>query len=958
MAWHAQTHSRRTHSRRTHSPRAHSPRTHSRRTHSRRTLFLSLISWLGVWLTLLAVPAPAADIKEARSAFYRGDYEACIELASSEVERGIWNEIWSRQWIECLLATGRYAEAVEVYEKVADRFSNSIPLRILAAEAYRFSGDDSRATLLLEEIPQLINAAPWRFSDRNNLLAIGGYLLERGEDPRVVLREFYDRALAADPSFVDAHVAIADLALDKADYQEAVKSLTAAIELRPEDPHLHVLLARAWAASDAQRASHALQAALQIDPAHVDGLLMQSQDLIDAEDYDAAELLIEDALQVNPSHPHAWSQRAAVAHLLGNYQHEGECRQRALATWRTNPEVDYLIGQTLSQHYRFEESVRYQRRALHLSPNYLPAKFQLAQDLLRLGQDDEGWSLVDQVAQADQYHVVAFNLKTLQSRLAQFTTLQGDGFIVRMDTREAKIYGPRVLELLTTARQVLCAKYDYELSAPVTVEIFTRQSDFAIRTFGLPGGAGFLGVCFGNLITANSPASQGNTPSNWESVLWHEFCHVVTLQKSNNRMPRWLSEGISVYEELERDPRWGQSMTPANKQMLLSKDFVPLSELSSAFLQPASPLHLHFAYFESSLAVRYLVERHGLPLLQKLLVDLGAGVPLADAMQRRYGQPAALNEDFESYAQELARGFLPETDFSPLESFTDFPQRGSANNTASESASESGSNVSGNDVSGNDVSGNDVSGNDVSGNDVSGNDVAQWLVANPNSYFGHKRLVEQYMAAEQWNEARAAAERLVELYPQDASVGGGLMLLADVARHQSDLPQERSTLAEVVRLASDNLPALQRLLQLERGLREAGQPESSQADIRQAEDWERLADTAHQLLAVQPLLPAGHQAWVEAMARLGRPSDALQSYRALLELEPLDPSELRFQLAQALTRVDRVQEARREVLLALEETPRYRGAQKLLVELYRRVHPQPPTIAVAAPDTGQPPRPK
>ena len=179
------------------------------------------------------------------------------------------------------LATGRYAEAVEVYEDVSERFSSSIPLRLLAAQAYRFSGNDLLATRLLDQIPQLINAAPWRFSDRNNLLAIGGFLLSRGEDPRVVLREFYDRALKADPSFVEAHTAIAELALDKADYQEAVKSLTAAIELRPEDPHLHVLLARAWVASDAQRTNQALQAALKIDPNHVDALLMQSQNLID-----------------------------------------------------------------------------------------------------------------------------------------------------------------------------------------------------------------------------------------------------------------------------------------------------------------------------------------------------------------------------------------------------------------------------------------------------------------------------------------------------------------------------------------------------------------------------------------------------------------------------------------------------------------------------------------------------
>lgn len=112
------------------------------------------------------------------------------------------------------------------------------------------------------------------------------------------------------------------------------------------------------------------------------------------------------------------------------------------------------------------------------------------------------------------------------------------------------------MALLEEAHLTLCAKYDVQLSEQVHVEIFPRQQDFAIRTFGLPGGAGYLGVCFGNLITANS--SQGNTPTNWQSVLWHEFCHVVTLQKTANRMPRWLSEGISVFEERHANPAWGQ----------------------------------------------------------------------------------------------------------------------------------------------------------------------------------------------------------------------------------------------------------------------------------------------------------------------------------------------------------------------------------------------------------------
>ena len=123
-----------------------------------------------------------------------------------------------------------------------------------------------------------------------------------------------------------------------------------------------------------------------------------------------------------------------------------------------------------------------------------------------------------------------------------------------------------------------------ELTRPTTVEIFPDQKDFAVRTFGMPGNPGYLGVCFGSVITANSPASQAPNPANWEDVLWHEFCHVVTLNATKNRMPRWLSEGISVYEERQANPAWGERMNLAYREMILDGKLTPLGKLSGAFL--------------------------------------------------------------------------------------------------------------------------------------------------------------------------------------------------------------------------------------------------------------------------------------------------------------------------------------------------------------------------------------
>ncbi len=847
-----------------------------------------------IGLILFAVPtATAADFDEARNAYYSGDYDRCVELTRAEVERGIWNDFWSRQLMQALMAQGRHEDACAVYEEVVVKFGKSIPLRMLAARAYRFSGDSETARRLLDEIPQLVDRAPWQYSDRENLLAIGRYLLERGVDAREVLETYYDRVLRSDGKYVAAHVAIAELALDKADYQEAVKSLDKALELRPEDPHVHYLLSRAWSASDRKKANAYLNAALDLNPVHADSLLLHARNLIDAEEYAAALAVVEEVFEINPDHSTGWALRAAIAHLQGNYREEGEYRARALSTWKTNAEVDYVIGTTLSKHYRFSEGVLYQRRALKLNSNFLPAKFQLAQDLLRVGQDEEGWSVVDEVSQTDKYNVVAYNLKTLQARLRNFTTLEAPGLIVRMDTREAAIYGPQVLGLLQAAHRQLTDKYEHELERPVTVEIFPQQSDFAIRTFGLPGGAGFLGVCFGSLITANSPASQGDQPSNWESVLWHEYCHVVTLQKTNNRMPRWLSEGISVYEELQRDPSWGQSLNPTYKDMLLGEDFVPLSQLSGAFLKPKSALHLQFAYFESMLAVRYLVERHGRPRLLRLLDDLGLGRTMEEAFAERYGDQAALDEDFQKFIRELASEFLPETEFDA----DVIPQRASPE------------------------------------------ELEQWLDDHPASYPGWQRLARLRIERRDWPAAEKAAQRLLELYPRDAAPGGALDMLAGIARGQEDLSAERQYLEQIVQASSDHLPALRRLL----------------ANCRKAQDWPGLAQAARRLLAVQPLLPDGHEGLALALRQQDRLADAAGSLRALQELEPMDPAGLHFSLAESLAASNKLEQARLEVLRALEYSPRYREAQRLLVDLYQRRNPT-VSIPVNPPDRGRPPR--
>lgn len=815
--------------------------------------------------------ANAADLATATEAYRTGKYADCIATAAELVAQ---NEYHEPAWvlkIQAEMKLGRYADSAKSLDSALAKLTYSVQLRWFGRDVCRHTQQVERAAKFDEEIKGLILQSPWRYSDITNQLIVGRWMLSQKTDPKEVLKKFYNEAKRRMPSNVDIWLAIGDLALEKYDYQLAGEAFQQAVKLDATNANAQFGVAQAFAPSDSKKAEAAIVAALALNPQHVDSLLMIANEHIDSERYDEAEKVLLQIITVNPQHPLALANRAVIAHLRNKLDVEKQLRAAALKSWPTNPEVDYWIGHKLSQKYRFAEGSAYQRQALKIDPTYLAAKTQLAQDLLRLGQEEEGLKLAEEVNTADGYNVLAHNLMTLQEHLAKFRTLEADGFQVRMDAREADIYGQRVLTLLQRAKKDLCDKYKVKLDQPVIVEMFPRQQDFAIRTFGMPGGAGFLGVCFGTVITAPSPASQTTTPASWEATLWHEFCHVVTLSKTKNKMPRWLSEGISVYEEGLADPTWGQALTPKFREMLLGDELTPVSKLSGAFLSPASGAHLQFAYFESALVVKYFVEKYGRDKLERVLVDLSAGMPINESLNRYTGSLAALDTEFAKYARDYANALAPNVDWATPE----MPRRATA--------------------------------------EV----ITAYLKDHPNNYVALQRLAAAQFTAKDWPAAKTTLTKMIELFPADGSGSGPYAALARIHREEKDAKSERAMLIKLALLSANDLDGLLRLCEL----------------TADAGEWQETKKYALRAIAVNPLLPAVHRFAAKAAEPLKDHAFAADSYRALLMLEPFDTAELHFQLASALQKQGKLAEAKRHALLALEETPRYRAAQKLLLEL-------------------------
>lgn len=831
--------------------------------------------WFCGLVIFITSVAQGADIDECRKLLLHGKYAECVTATTEAIEKGVYGESWHLVKAEAEFKQGLYEDSLATIDNALERYSNSIRLRLAAIETCRYLNQTERVEKTIEEIGRLVQASPWLYTDAENLVALGNFVLDQGADAKSVQDAFLTRAKKNNPRHRAPVIALGELAIEKRDFQLAGEIFQPALEILPDDPDIHFGMFEAFQESDSDVANEHLKKTLELNPHHDRALLAQVDNLIDGEQYEAANKVIDHILQTNPKHPEALAFRSAIEILKSNDERGTEVHDRALATWQTNPLVDHVIGRELSQKYRFAEGETYQRAALDLDADYVPARKQLVQDLMRLGRETEGWELADALYAADPYDIAMYNLVTLRDELKDYETIEGNRFAIRMEAKEAKIYGHRIMDLLTEAREMITKKYELELPDTVLVEIFPRPADFEVRTFGMPGIPGFLGVCFGDVITANSPASQQATPVNLESVLWHEFTHVVTLNKTHNRMPRWLSEGISVYEERQRNPAWGEQMNATYRKMIQEGELSPIGEISQMFLKPDSPTHVQFAYFQSSLVVEYIIEQYGFDALLKILDDLAVGMNINEAIERHTEPLAVLDEAFAKHAEQLAAEYGKEVDWSKP----------------------------------------DLA--DVIDNPLGANAVLAWVAEHPQNYTGLKLCAELLLRMNETDAAADVLKQAIELFPHETGAESPHLKLAEIYRAEEKTELEWDALKRFIEI--DDAPAtpLLRMIEL----------------ATQKEDWQALHDIAEQLLAIKPLIPQPHAALATAAEHLDFPQKAVDSMNSLQQMTPADPAGLHYRAAVQYRKLGNESLAIRNTLQALEEAPRFREALQLLVEL-------------------------
>jgi tetratricopeptide (TPR) repeat protein len=187
--------------------------------------------------------------------------------------------------------------------------------------------------------------------------------------------------------------------------------------------------------------------------------------------------------------------------------------------------------------------------------------------------------------------------------------------------------------------------------------------------------------------------------------------------------------------------------------------------------------------------------------------------------------------------------------------------------------------------------------------------------SRPN-YWSLLEQAARLVSEKKWEAAKAPLKTLIERYPGQTGSDNAYALLAAVHRGLNETLEERATL-EKWAAQDDSAPdAYLRLMELGEA----------------AKDWKAVSQNANRFLAVNPLFPQPYRSLARASEELSDAPQAIAALEKLLLLDPPDPADVHFRLA-SLLRQRSGPAAKRHVLQALEEAPRFRKAHRLLLEL-------------------------
>jgi cellulose synthase operon protein C len=473
--------------------------------------------------------------------------------------------------------------------------------------------------------------------------------------------QIFRDTVQANERAVQPRVRWARLFLQTHQYSDAADLFREALQMFPGDAQATLGLASVYAERFQGEARPLIHDVLKQDDQLIEAHLLTARMALEEGQYEPAEEALKRAGEIATKQKlpplEVYSMRAALE--LTRDRDAQPWVDRALGY---NPRYGAVYQQLAHfeiMRRRYREATVLLRRAVEVQPDLWSAHAELGSNLLRLGQIEEARTHLARAYSGDPYSPTTVNSLRLLDRIDEFEVsvdpvaagTEKYEVRLRLHRREAATLRPYALELAQQSIDTFSRRYGFKLREPVTVELYPDHDDFAVRVAALPG-IGLLGVTFGYVVAMDSPSGRASGEFHWGSTLWHEMAHVFTLEATDHRVPRWLSEGISVFEEWTTGPTPGVSVSPDAIAALRDRRFLPVSELDAGFIRPSYPGQVQVSYLQSGLVCLFIEQRWGFERLAALLRQFTRNVTTAQAVEATFKmKPEAFDKEFDGFVR-------------------------------------------------------------------------------------------------------------------------------------------------------------------------------------------------------------------------------------------------------------------------------------------------------------------
>ncbi len=179
------------------------------------------------------------------------------------------------------------------------------------------------------------------------------------------------------------------------------------------------------------------------------------------------------------------------------------------------------------------------------------------------------------------------------------------------------------------------------------------------------------------------------------------------------------------------------------------------------------------------------------------------------------------------------------------------------------------------------------------------------------------KRISEYAKEKQWDDVIREGVRIRDLYPDYVDAASVYEFLADAYFAKGEKDKQMAELARYSKVGGRNPVTLKELAALES---DAGQKKEAAA-------------TLERINLIYPKDEELHKRLGALYLDLNNPQLAVREFQALVAMPPIDLAGAHYELARALKQANRTEEAKDEVLSALEAAPNFKPAQKLLLEL-------------------------